>query len=180
MAKANRVVIDTSVVRAIGAAPSQSSQPFLDALDAARAGTVRLVKTAELDEEWDKHMPANGLFLEWQADMVSRGRVGRRQLKTLAGLKTRLRKAAPKDVHDAVMKDAHLAAAALETDARVLSLDDKMRGHLRRAADSIPELKDVLWANPATPAEKVPPWLRQGAPHEKKRTLGSWSLPVGP
>ena len=76
MAKANRVIVDTNIVRGIGAAPSRSSLPLLDALDAIKAGGLRLVRTAELDDEWEKHVPANGLFLEWEAEMMSRSRVG--------------------------------------------------------------------------------------------------------
>lgn len=175
MAKPARIVIDTNIVRGIGAAPSGRSTPLLDALDAAREGGLRLVRTAPLDEEWVRHSPTDGLFLEWLADMMSRGRVGRRELKTLGPLKKRLSHAVPAEALEAVDKDAHLAAVAIETDARVLSLDDKMRGHLARASAKIAELSTVLWANPALPEDAVGPWLLAGAPYEAPRTLAQHS-----
>ena len=174
MAKAERIIIDTNIVKSIGAAPSEHSKPLLDALDAFERGHLQLIKTSQLDEEWDRHMPANGLFLNWQADMISRGRIRRRELQTLPVLMSRLRTAVPPHNHEAVMKDAHIAAAAIETNARVLSLDDKIRGHLAAASPLIQELKKVNWANPSVPNEEVPAWLNRGAPHEEPRTLENW------
>ena len=72
----------------------------------------------------------------------------------------------------AVLKDAHLIEAALETDLRVVSLDETARGLLRRAAQNVKPLKQVLWVNPTKDQEHTIEWLEGGAKDDQARQLG--------
>jgi hypothetical protein len=71
-----------------------------------------------------------------------------------------------------VLKDCHLVEAALATDLRVASLDDRVRGHFGRLAGTIDVLRPILWVNPAIAEERVVDWLESGAPDQKRRRLG--------
>lgn len=176
MTKTACYVIDASVAAAIGESRSRSSLVLLDALMAARDARLRMIRTAELDDEWERRTAQRSLFLEHLHELRSRNLMGRRALKTLPELKKRLRKVVASQDQEAVLKDAHLVAVAQEVSARVLSLDDKMRGHLARASESrsLADLRPIQWANPSRQRELVADWLRRGAPDEMPRRLGSW------
>ncbi len=68
-------------------------------------------------------------------------------------------------------KDLHLVSAAMATDERVLSDDDKVRAHLSKIAADVPPLARVHWADPSEPA--CLPWLARGAPEEQGLQLAS-------
>ena len=72
---------------------------------------------------------------------------------------------------DAMRKDLLLVEAALASDRRILSLDDKARRAFGRASGSLEALRRILWANPKTPAEGVDVWIRDGARRESAREL---------
>jgi hypothetical protein len=72
-----------------------------------------------------------------------------------------------------MIKDILLLEAALETDRRVISLDDNTaRKYFARAAKTIPKLREIVWVNPDKPKEKPIEWLREGAPAADFRMLG--------
>jgi hypothetical protein len=70
-----------------------------------------------------------------------------------------------------MLKDAHLPAAAMQADRRVLSLDDTVRAHFAQSLRCARQLADINWANPMNDEEHVVPWLEAGAPHEVDRLL---------
>jgi hypothetical protein len=70
-----------------------------------------------------------------------------------------------------VLKDCHLIEAALATDCRIASLDDRARGHFARLVAAISVLEAVLWVNPAAPDEQVLDWIERGARDERRRRL---------
>ena len=72
----------------------------------------------------------------------------------------------------AIENDRHLIEAALATDKRVASLDDRVRRHLRDHAAKLSELPSMCWVNPSVPDEAAIVWLESGAPAEKFRKLG--------
>ena len=49
----------------------------------------------------------------------------------------------------AIEKDRHLIEAALATDKRVASLDDRVRRHLRDHAAKLSEVPSMCWVNPS-------------------------------
>jgi hypothetical protein len=71
-----------------------------------------------------------------------------------------------------IEKDRHLIEAALATDKRVVSIDERVRQHLRTHARNLPEILSLCWSNPALPDEKCIAWLESGAPAERSRLLG--------
>jgi hypothetical protein len=71
-------------------------------------------------------------------------------------------------ITDAMLKDVHLLEAALATDKRIISNDDRARNSFR----PIPDVRLVLWVNPSRPEEKAVEWLNSGAGIESYRRLG--------
>jgi hypothetical protein len=78
------------------------------------------------------------------------------------------------DVHIRVLidKDRCLIEAALATDKRVASLDDKVRNHLKDHRSTLPEIAPICWVNPDIATERGVAWLESGAPADRSRTLG--------
>jgi len=66
-----------------------------------------------------------------------------------------------------MVKDVHLLEAALATDKRIASGDDTASGFYR----GIPEVRMVLWINPAREEERAMEWLGEGAKLETFRLL---------
>jgi hypothetical protein len=70
-------------------------------------------------------------------------------------------------------KDILLLEAALATDRRIVSLDEKIaRRYFRMAAQEIEKLQELVWLNPSKPEEKAIEWLQDGAPADRWRMLG--------
>jgi AAA domain, putative AbiEii toxin, Type IV TA system len=57
----------------------------------------------------------------------------------------------PKEAHALVKKDLHLVSAAMATDERVLSDDDKVRAHFSKIAADVPTLARVHWPRRCPP-----------------------------
>jgi hypothetical protein len=76
---------------------------------------------------------------------------------------------------EAMLKDVLLIEAAMETDHTVISLDEAARGLFGKAAQSVGELRSIVWVNPEMVDEHPIPWLENGAKPEKRRRLGSGS-----
>jgi hypothetical protein len=72
-----------------------------------------------------------------------------------------------------MLKDCHLLEASLAADNIIVSLDDKVRFHFTAAAESIGEIRGIVWVNPNKEYEEVIAWLEAGAKLEKQRTLGN-------
>ena len=71
-----------------------------------------------------------------------------------------------------MQKDFHLIQAALTTDQRIASLDERARNHYRNVAPAIAALASIAWVNPSQAEESAIAWLQQGAPIEE-HGLGS-------
>jgi hypothetical protein len=78
---------------------------------------------------------------------------------------------------DEILKDIALVEAALETDKIIISLDENARHAFSELAQQIPELRTIVWINPANPSEQAIAWLQQGANRQKLRLLGSLQHP---
>jgi hypothetical protein len=66
-----------------------------------------------------------------------------------------------------------LIAAAVETDRRVVSLDETARSLFQKHSDTLERLRDVVWVNPNKADETPIEWLEAGAPADAHRMLGS-------
>ena len=63
----------------------------------------------------------------------------------------------------AMDEDLLLVEAALATDERILSRDDKVRGWFCLACERIGQLRLILWLNPVKEHETAIEWLQSGA-----------------
>lgn len=171
-----KVVVDASVARSCSASQSPPAPECFVALGAIREGALLVSVSAELDAEWRRH--ASRFFWQWLRDMTSRRLVSVDALVRVQEIGGRLRRLANPAEAEAVEKDAHLAAAGVEHDGRVLSLDGRMRDKLARIATADArwhELGLVHWADPSIDdSDALCAWLRSNAPDEKARQLREW------
>jgi hypothetical protein len=174
---AHSIVVDTSVAGAAGSIDSSSptSVNCCDSLTAMREYGHRLVMSEPIQAKWMRH--ASYFALKWWTNMEHR-----RQVLTLnnpihADLRAALAVVLSAEASQKIADDIPLLEAALASDRRILSLNEKDRNHFRHAAQSanpgIVALRDILWVNPdSTLREDAPAWLRAGAPDEPQRRLG--------
>ena len=168
-----RLVIDASIAgRAGGLAPAvefgtKACRDFLrHALDICH----RLVITERLAVEWREHELS--YFKTWRIEMVRRKKVVPANPRKISALRQAIEAHSSSDRdRTEMMKDIHLIEAALHTDSRVVSLDDKARRLFRSCAKSEKLIRRVLWINPERPAEQPIKWLRAGAKLEPERKL---------
>lgn len=74
----------------------------------------------------------------------------------------------------ALTKDACLIEASNACDkAPISSLDNRMRGHLQACAEWVPEIRGVVWVNPANAEETPLEWLDGGAARDPVRMLAT-------
>ncbi len=173
-----RLVIDASVASgADDRSPRQTTRvACADFLFAVRDLGHLAVFNDRLREEWEGHGRTHGaasdFALSWLTSMQSKGRVRRSSLER-PDLRWRIPNAAGHHEDVKTMEDDfHLIEAALDTDRRVASRDDKARTAFKQAsAKGLVELAPVLWVNPASPSEAAIGWLEQGAPDEPARRL---------
>ncbi len=93
--------------------------------------------------------------------------------KVVPGLEQRILSANPTGLNpEAIRKDLHLVYAALETAGPVASGNVAIRRRLAVAAPKAPELRDLVWLNPAHALAQAIEWLNRGAPLEEKLMLG--------
>jgi predicted nucleic acid-binding protein len=170
-ADSKRLVIDASIARAAGRTDHPVSKACRVFLEGVLKICHRVVLTKEIREEWNKHQTQ--FSMTWRASMVARKKVAWCEVAQNEVFRTKIRKLDFSETeHAAALKDAHLIEAALETDLRVISLDEIARGLLRRAAQDVKQLKRVHWVNPTKDEEHTMEWLEGGAEDEEVRRLG--------
>ncbi|MEK6301860.1 MAG: hypothetical protein AABO41_14205 [Acidobacteriota bacterium] len=131
----------------------------------------RIVMSAELTEEWDRHQ--SNFARTWRVSMVARKKLKRIDPAQNASLRARILKTTTKKKdQQAAEKDFHLIEAALDADGIVVSLDETARRAFAAAASQVRELGVLVWANPINESEECGDWLEAGAPVEKSRQLG--------
>jgi predicted nucleic acid-binding protein len=166
-----RLVIDASIARAAGRAEHPISKACRDFLEEVLKICHRVVLTKEIQEEWNRHQ--SPFTLSWRSSMVARKKVAWLEVAQNDAFRTGIQnfRFSEKE-RSAVLKDAHLIEAALETDLTVASLDETARGLLRKAAQNVKPLQQVLWVNPTKEEEHTTEWLEGGAEVEQERQLG--------
>ncbi len=168
-------VIDTCIARSCATRSSTSAHAnnCRAALEAVRDGRHHMVVSPALDDEYRRQETMSRFFLRFYGDMRAR-----RQVRLLDAdppphqdIRAAMRARVPKEAHAIVKKDLHLVGAAMATDERVLSDDDKVRAHFSTIAAVVATLARVHWVNPSHPA--CLPWIAGGAPDERDLQLGA-------
>lgn len=173
--KSIALVIDADIARAAGGEDATHSTPknCRDFLKAVLKHYYALVMTSEIKAEWKKHQ---SLFAKkWLQEMYGRKRIQVARPEHNEELCKRTEEAGESiKQRNAIWKDFHLIEAALATDQRIVSMDQKMRHLLSIAATKkgVKELRAIVWVNPDKSEEQALAWLKDGAPHEAKRCLG--------
>jgi hypothetical protein len=166
------LVVDASVARAAGSFESRHPTGILcrDFLLAVRGVCHRIAWTEAIKAEWDKH---ESLFAQqWRVSMVRLGKLRPLQNADPTVIRDSLQEhCGDQDILAILLKDCHLIEAALLTDCRVASRDDRVRGHFASLTAAIDSLRTILWVNPAAEDEGAVEWLESGAPNEKGRRL---------
>jgi hypothetical protein len=130
-----------------------------------------VVLTKEISEEWNRHQ--SNFILFWRSSVFARKKVARHEVAQNDVFRAGIQNLDfSEKERAAVLKDAHLIEAALETDLTIASLDETARGLLRRAAQNVKPLQPVLWVNPTKDEEHTMEWLEGGAEDEETRQLG--------
>lgn len=166
------LVIDASIAHAAGEVSMHpTSRGCREFLQVVLELCHRMAMTDPIREEWKRHQ--SRFARRWHTMMMARRKVVVVEIPPHHSLERRFARAESDEAIAAVMeKDRRLIEAALETEERVISLDDRMREHLRNHVPLLPEVQSICWVNPCTPEEGAVVWLEAGAPSERRRTLG--------
>lgn len=175
------LVVNTSVVRAAGTSTHSVSQRCREVLNLIEALGYKIAMCRELEEEWEQQVPErpagewsfyiSRLAMEWYNRMKNYRRVLYISLPKESSLRDQVSNQAQTlwpGIRQ-VEKDLFLIELALETDRRVISLNDKQQKQFSQIARHVQEIASVLWLNPDQ--ENVPEWLRNGAPDEPQYRL---------
>jgi len=166
-----RLVIDPSIARAAGGTDHPVSKACRVCLESILNICHQAVLTRAITEEWKRHR-SNFTFL-WLSSMYARKKVARPEVAPNVVLRTGIENSGlTEKERAAALKDAHLIEAALESDLRVVSLDETVRAIFRKAAPRVAPLRPVHWANPTKDDEHTIEWLEGGAKDEEVRQLG--------
>ncbi len=167
-----QLVIDADVARAAGDSPDMTgtSKACRDFLQTVLEVCHRAVCTPAIATEWKTH--ASRFSRKWLVQMYARRKVSDCTPKVVAGLEQRILSANPARLDpESIRKDLHLVYAAIETASPVASRDSAIRRRLIVALPKAPELRDLVWINPADANAQPIEWLNQGAPLEAERML---------
>jgi len=140
-------------------------------LRAVRKAGHLIVMSEPISAEWDVHQSLFALAIRlWMSQHRRVYYVGD---PTDDALRQEITRAATGDGERQIMlKDAHLIEAAIVADRTVSSLDERVRGHFRRAAMSVEQLRTIVWVNPHTEADVSLTWINGGARPDKHRQFG--------
>jgi hypothetical protein len=166
------LIIDASIAMAAGETSMHpTSRHCREFLHAVLQVCHRMALTTPIQEEWSRHQ--SGFARRWRVSMMARKKIEIVEISPHRSLKKRIAGVAPSAAVASVLeKDRPLIEAALATDQRIASLDDRVRKHLKERALSLNELASICWVNPEKTTEGAVAWLERGAPAERTRMLG--------
>ncbi len=72
-----------------------------------------------------------------------------------------------------MLKDVCIVAAAIVTDRRIVSVDQRARKLYARYADQLKKVRGTMWVRPQDGDDRVIRWIRAGAPEQNWCNLGS-------
>jgi hypothetical protein len=172
--ESKQLVIDASVAGSCGGNRPKhpraiNCRTFLQTVEQLE---YRIAMSNGIRDEWQNH-PSDFATL-WLARMVGKKRFVKIDPPLDEELWSKIPDTAVSEKQRGEMiKDILLLEAALESDRRVVSLDENTaRKYFSRAAKTIPKLREIVWVNPDKPEEKPIEWLQAGAPAEDFRMLG--------
>ena len=166
------LVIDTSIAQAAGGVNSTHPTGMIcrDTLLRIKNICHRIAWGNRMKEEWNRHLAK--FTVEWLSSMMSMGKLVPVDDEPIpAHLDTIQRYADDPGLVETMTKDAHVLAAAIRTDQRILSLDEKIRNHLAGKLRVHDDVMALAWVNPTIPDEDAIGWLNEGAPLNARRTL---------
>lgn len=135
----------------------------------------RVVMTAAIKAEWNKHQ--SRFAQQWLVEMKrQRGRIAEIEPSIHRTMRNAIETegaAQSEQQRQAMRKDCLLVEAALSTDQRVISLDERVRALFSRLSSHVSDLQMIVWINPAVPEEEPITWLQEGAKHELRRCIRS-------
>jgi hypothetical protein len=171
--RSRMLVIDASIAMAAGEVSMHpTSRNCREFLQTVLKVCHRMVMTDPIKEEWMKHQ--SRFARQWQTSMMARRKVEFVEVAAHLSLERRITRVESDEAIAAVMeKDRRLIEAALMTEQRVISLDDRMREHLHAHVSRLPEVQSICWVNPNKSEEQAIAWLESGAPAERTRMLKS-------
>lgn len=163
-----KLVIDASVGH------SSDEKKCKDVLETVLKHRYHVVMSYGLWKEWKRH---RGVYAKlWFKTMIDHKRLHTLDIRPndifrdgIFAFPDVKRDPAIKDI---ITKDLHLIETALETDKTIISLDNQVRGHYKRASSSVECLKVIVWVNPKDPGEDAVYWLEYGAKPDDFRMLG--------
>jgi hypothetical protein len=169
------LVLDASLARAAGGYQTISPRGRLcrEFLMSVRGICHRLAWGPRLREEWTRHRSV--FATTWLTSMQNL-----RKLRTVADspgselLSQFVAGVSDRSLQAIIEKDAHLLVAALESDRRIASLDDTVRGHLASLSVRDAQLGTLCWVNPCVETEQAVKWLESGAPADASRQLRNY------
>jgi hypothetical protein len=169
------IVVDASVARSCGDSTAIHPLPIQcrDFLLVMQEHRHSVVMTKEIRAEWDKHQ--SRFALTWLRQMVAKKQFKPIPLPEIDPEIWELMEALAKtDNQRAEMtKDILLLEAALATDRRIVSLDEKTaRKYFTNAAKESVKLQALVWVNPSKEEENPIEWLKCDAPADPERMLG--------
>jgi hypothetical protein len=130
-----------------------------------------MAMTSSIRAEWDIHQ--SRFARTWRLSMMARKKIQYVEVDPHHSLQRRLPRAAKDPSILAIMeKDRHLLEAALVTDRRVVSLDEKVREHFRAHQPALREVREICWVNPEFAEQELLAWLERGAPADRSLMLG--------
>jgi hypothetical protein len=167
------LVIDAFIARSASETNHPTSSACRECLKSILKHSHRMVITKEISREWRKHQ---SLFAQdWLKTMFQKKRLHSlkpSQVGNIDGLMDFIDTLEPQKVREDAYKDIHLIEAAIASDKRIISSDEKTaRKIFSDATETVPILGDILWANPTKSEEAVADWIAQGTPPEPQRTL---------
>jgi hypothetical protein len=167
------LVIDASIAMAAGEVSMHpTSRDCREFLQTVLKVCHCMVMTDPIREEWKRHQTR--FARRWQTSMMARRKVEFVEVAAHLSLERRITRAESDEAIAAVMeKDRRLVEAALVTEQRVISLDDRMREHLHNHVSKLPEVQSICRVNPNKGEERAIAWLESGAPAERSRMLES-------
>ncbi|HEB71342.1 MAG TPA: hypothetical protein ENI77_01830 [Nitrospirae bacterium] len=170
------LVIDATVFQAAGGkkGSNQTSSFCSRFLMEVYVICHRAVLTSECNKEWNDHY--SHYSIKWKSKMMGARKVDLRHDEEVMNSELRdtiEKHASSESKRIAMLKDAHLIEAALNSDKIVISLDDKAKNNFSEIAGKFRELKSIVWINPVQEKDKAIQWLEEGAKPYKTWQLGS-------
>jgi hypothetical protein len=168
-----QLVIDANVASAAGDKGTGDSKACRDFLEEVRKVCHRMVMTAAIRDEWNRHQ--SPFATRWRVSMQSKKKIlfpevgSHETLRYLIESSERLQNEGERSQ---LRKDCHLVEAALATEFRIVSLDVHARRLFSMLHHEFEDLGHIVWTNPGRGEEQPIIWLRQGARNDPFRCLG--------